>query len=89
MQGVEPYIISLEDGTFLLYDQDGNIIMRFDRDFNTKSELLNRRVFVVDRQAMDAFVLEYIKRRNLDYNDQTLNDAVYAYVANLKKAGAK
>ena len=89
VQGVEPYIISLEDGTFLLYDQDGNIIMRFDRDCNTKSELLNRRVFVVDRQAMDAFVLEYIKRRNLDYNDQTLNDAVYAYVANLKKAGAK
>lgn len=89
VQGVQPYIIPLEDGTFLLYDQDGNIIMRFDREFNTKSELLNRRVFVVDRQAMDAFVLEFVKQRNLDYNDQTLNDAVYEYVTNLKKAGAQ
>ncbi|CAI4029615.1 hypothetical protein DNFV4_00033 [Nitrospira tepida] len=89
VQGVYPYIIPLEDGTFLLYDQYGNIIMRFDRKFNTKSELLNRKVFVVDRQALETFVLERVKQRNQDYNDQTLNDAVYEYVTNLNKAGAK
>jgi hypothetical protein len=89
VQGVNPYIIPLEDGTFLLYDQNGNILMRFDREFTTKSELLHRKVFVVNRQAMETFVLEYVKQRNLDYNDQTLNDAVYEYVTNLKKAGAQ
>jgi hypothetical protein len=89
VEGIRPYIIPLEDGTFLLYDMDGTIIMRFDRDLSTKSALLNRRVFVVDRQAMDAFVEEFMKQKNLDYNDQTLNDAVYAYVTKLKKAGAQ
>jgi hypothetical protein len=38
---------------------------------------------------METFVLEFVKQHNLDYNDQTLNDAVYEYVTNLKKAGAK
>lgn len=89
VQGLDSYVIPLEDGTFLLYDQNGNVFMRFDREFNTKSELLNQRVFVVDRQSIDAFVAEYITQNNLDDNDQTHNDAVYAYVNKLKKAGAK
>ncbi len=89
VQGVEPYIIPLDDGTFLLYDQGGNILVRFDRNFTTKSELLNRNVFVVDRQDMDVFVAQYLKERNLDYNDQTANDGAYDYVAHIKMRGEK
>jgi hypothetical protein len=89
VQGVAPDVIPLKDGTFLLADTNGNVLMRFDREFNTKSELLHRKVFIVDRQSMETFVLEFVKQHNLDYNDQTLNDAVYEYVTNLKKAGAK
>jgi hypothetical protein len=88
VQGVHAYVIPLEDGTFLRYDQNGNVVMRFDRELNSKSELVNHKVFVVDRQAMDAFVEEYMKQRNRS-DDQILNDAVYAYVTHLKKAGAQ
>ena len=69
--------VRLEDVTFLLYDAGGNFILRLDKDFNTKYRL-NDTIFLVD-----ADVIEKTKREAQD--DQSILNAVYQYVLDLKR----
>lgn len=44
-------LLPLDDDTFLLYSFEENIIIRLDKDLNSKSDLLNRRLFFLDFKA--------------------------------------
>lgn len=77
VEEVHSMFVRLEDGTFLLYDAGGNFILRLDKDFNTKYRL-NDTIFLVD-----ADVIEKAKREAQD--DQSILNAVYQYVLDLKR----
>ena len=50
--------VCLDDGTFLVVPFKENIVLRFDADFNTKSTLLESKMFLVDAQKMMEFISE-------------------------------
>lgn len=69
--------IPLEDETFLVADQKGKAVIRFDKDLNTKSDLLNKRIFIVDKKVIDGFNAKAV-------NDQERTEAVYKYIQQKK-----
>lgn len=77
---IDLVFISLEDETFLVADQKGKAVIRFDKDLNTKSDLLNNRIFIVDKKVIDGFNAKAV-------NDQDRTEAVYKHIINLKKGG--
>ncbi|MGI0025958.1 MAG: hypothetical protein ACREA4_12560, partial [Nitrososphaera sp.] len=72
-------VLPLEDDTFLIYSANENLILRLDKDFNSKSELLNRRVFIIDANTYQQIALRTAG------DDQAINDALTDYVLTLKK----
>lgn len=80
-------LVPLEDDTFLIVEFDGNIIIRLDKNFNTKSDLLNRSIFLIDRDIIDKIEQDLKKQNKI--NDQTMCDAVYDYVIKVKKSNNK
>lgn len=76
---ISTLFIPLEDDTFLLYDAGGNIIIRFDKDFKTKSSLINNKVFVLDRKKTN----DILWKTGID--DQALNNDMADYLIKLKK----
>ncbi len=79
--------VPIEDGTFFLYDPEGNVIIRFDERFNTKSALMNKRVFMINRSDYEKIYDRQSKEGKID--DQAMNDAISQYLGNLKKEGKK
>jgi HEAT repeat protein len=71
--------VPLEDGSLLLYEPEGNVILRFDKDLNTKYKL-NERVFLLDSRPL--FLIAADISRGVSYRDspQAINDAVLNYV---------
>jgi hypothetical protein len=65
----------LEDDTFLILRH--NMIIRLDKDLNTKSRLLNNRLFLLDKNVYDKLSFEG--------NDQQVVDAIYKHILQLKK----
>jgi len=84
---INPTFVPLEDDNFMIIDMEGNIIIRFDKNLITKSDLLNKRLYVIERKVVDE-LREKLKRLN-QYNDQTLTDAVYQNIIKLRKEGEK
>ena len=82
---VYPMFVPLKDGTFLLYDGFGNFIIRFDKNLHSKSDLLNKKVFVVNRKAIKAIEDRLLK--NKEFNEQTYRDAILEYLRNPKQGG--
>jgi len=82
---VYPMFVSLQDGTFLLYDGLGNFIIRFDKNLHSKSDLLNKKVFVVNRKDIKAIEDRLLKKK--DFNEQTYRDAIFEYLKSQKKRG--
>lgn len=85
------YMISLEDDTFMLVfrfirEINGKRsvpIIRFDKDFNTKADLIKYNFFLLDR-------LEYINVIEKSKGDDNSNHEVVAdYLLKLKKGGSK
>ena len=74
--------IPLEDDTFLIvgFLQYQNppyiVILRFDKDFKTKSDLLNKKVFLIN---------EEIYQKQMLLNDQAANNFFYNYLIKLRK----
>lgn len=79
--------VLLEDDTFLIYDTAGNFVIRFDKNFNTKSNLINNKLFVINR--IDYENIYDRKSREGKINDQEVNDALAHYLINLQKEGKK
>jgi hypothetical protein len=84
---INPKFVPLEDNTFLVVDVDGNTITRFDNNLNTKSDLLNKKIYAIDRIVVDD-LRDKLKMSNR-YNDQTLADAIHDYLTTLKKEEKK
>lgn len=72
---VLPRLFPLEDEAFLLIHL--NIVIRLDKDLNTKSHLLNKSFFLLDKKVYDKLSFEG--------NDQQVADAIYKHIINLKK----
>lgn len=72
--------VLLEDDTFLLYDMEGNYIIRFDKFFNTRSSLINKKLFILDRSEYENLRAKIIKT-----DDQSQNDAIIKYLKNIKE----
>jgi hypothetical protein len=77
-----PYLVPLKDSTFLLYDSIGNFIIRLDKNFNSKSDLLNKKVFIVNAADINA-----IENGLFDadlFNRQTYDNTVTLYIKALR-----
>jgi len=79
--------VPLEDGTFLIYDAEGNFIIRFDENFNTKSTLMSRKVFLISRSDYEKIYDKQAKESKI--NDQAMNDVIAKYLINLKEEDKK
>jgi len=77
----------LEDGTFFVYDPEGNFIIRFDENFNTKTPLINKRIFLINRLDYEKIYNRQAKEGKI--NDQQMNDAIANYILDLRKEGDK
>lgn len=81
---------SLEDDTFLFVGFLKNqsppsvVVIRFARDFETKSDLINKKVFVVDEEVYEK--LTY--KPDLD-NQVKVDQAMYNYLIKIKKNNKK
>lgn len=79
--------IPLEDDTFLIYEQSGKAIIRFDKKLKTKFKLNKNKIFLIDTAVIDK-----IKAREAQKNDpdsieyhQNVRDAVANYLLNLQR----
>jgi uncharacterized protein len=78
-------VIPLQDGGFLLEDVRYGIVVRFDSNLNTRSSLLNRRVFLMGSDAYERFFMAEVGRKeNLDNEGyikmQSVVDDLYVYL---------
>ena len=76
-------LVPLEDNTFLACPKVGNYIVRLDKDLNTKSKLLNEKIFLVDGDEWDRFYREITKKGFP--NNQEINDLLVEYINKIKK----
>lgn len=81
---LEQFIL-LEDDTFfvLTTGHESVVILRFDKDFNTKSDLIGKNIFLLDYKIFQ----EIAWKKGID--DQSVNDSLSGYLINLKKGGVK
>jgi hypothetical protein len=63
------YIVSLDDETFVLIDSENVVAVRFDQNLQTRSRLVNRRLFPIDAAEFDRAVQP---RRNLTETHQVV-----------------
>jgi hypothetical protein len=84
VENIYPIFIPLDDDSFLLYNGGGNFIIRYDKNFNTKTSLQNNKIFFVDRKD----ILNKLADKS-NNNDQLTNDIIAKYLLNLKKEGEK
>jgi hypothetical protein len=84
-------MLPLDDGTFLLPMRNG-LIVRFDKQLNTKSPLINRRFFVFDLNEMlnsnySGLFIDQIngKKYNLGKTGyQPVYDDLYKYLTSIR-----
>lgn len=77
----------LDDDTFILCEEDGNIVLRLDENFNSKSNLINKKIFIIAQEKFEKIENELNKKNKL--SDQTINDAVYDYLIEIRGANGK
>jgi uncharacterized protein len=75
------YLISLEDDTFLFvsHGPESVVVLRFDKDFNTKSDLMGKDIFMIDCQTADNLY----SRKGI--SDAGSDDALYEYLLKIKR----
>jgi hypothetical protein len=72
-------LVALRDGTFVMWELRGNLIVRFDRDLRTSFQL-GHRVFVIDKDEMGR-ILEAPRAAGV----QARHDAVLRHVLSMKR----
>lgn len=80
VDNVRAAFVQLEDNTFLLFDMRGNFIIRFDNSLFTKSNLINNKVFLIERDLYEKIVSKL-----KETHDQAINDALENYLIKLRK----
>jgi uncharacterized protein YecT (DUF1311 family) len=78
---VTEYLIHLNDDTFLVvsHGPESIVIIRFDKDFNTKSDLMGKNIFMIDYKVIKNLF------RGIDINDPSRDNALYEYILKTKK----
>lgn len=71
---IQGLFVPLADGGFLLSDRHVGLIVRFDSQLNTKSDLINKKLFWIDTNIISQF------RKEGDVNYQAMQDYLYDYV---------
>jgi hypothetical protein len=81
-------LISLEDNTFLIVDREHGVVIRFDEQWQSKSQLLNQRIFVMDRQEMREIIQSKrfmkSKEETSASQEQPVDEEFYQYLMTLK-----
>lgn len=62
--------LPIDDGTFLVKDGEGGVVIRFDANLNTKTPLLGKQLFWVDTMEIQRF------RKDGDVNYQAMHDEI-------------
>ena len=75
------YLIPLEDDTFLVasHGPESIVIIRFDKEFNTKSELIGKNIFIIDEKVTEDI---YSK---IGIYDASRDEALYEYILKIKE----
>jgi hypothetical protein len=91
---IQGKILPLDDGTFLVVNSSGGLIIRFDKDFQTHSPLLNRKIFVFDQdEYSDGMFIDKITGKKYweqrgeqiySKNQEALDD-LYNYLISIKR----
>jgi hypothetical protein len=77
---------TVDDNTFLVFgtlryqDPPSVVAIRFDKNWNTKSDLVGRKVFVVDKDVYD----DLWEKHN---SEPAVNEAMYEYLLKIRKEG--
>ena len=74
-------LLPLDDGTFLVKDGVGGVVIRFDANLNTKSPLLGRQLFWVDTDQIQRF------QSDNGVNYQAMHDAILALLRDKQETG--
>ena len=77
----------LEDETFLAYDTHGKFIIRLNSEFNTRSSLVNSKIFIIERASYEEIYRKQSEKSKID--DQEINDVIANYLTDFRKEGAK
>lgn len=81
-------LIPLEDNTFLVVDFEHGVVIRFDEQWQSKSPLLNHRIFIMDKQEFNAFIRnrKYEKSEAEGYGIrwQVVDEDLYQYLITTK-----
>lgn len=81
-------LIPLQDNTFLVVDYVHGVVIRFDEQWQSKSSLLNRRVFVMGEQEVQTFIRneKYLNTEAEGYGLrwQSVDGDLYQYLMTLK-----
>ena len=83
-QQLDGLISRLSDGTLLYYSGDAPVIIRFRPDLTSPFVESHRNLFMVDRARILEVVKKALHLPGLPL--QNVDDAVYEYLLNLKKA---
>ncbi|MDH5669331.1 MAG: hypothetical protein OEY86_15100 [Nitrospira sp.] len=82
-------LIPLEDNTFLVVDYEHGVVLRFDEQWQTQSSLLNRRVFVLNEQEVQAFIrnskYQKTEAEGFGLRWQQVEDDLYRHLMTLKE----
>jgi uncharacterized protein len=75
------YLVPLEDDTFLFASTgpESVVIIRFDKDFNTKSALMGKNIFMIDGETVGKIFSD------IDIDDSSKDNALYEYILKIKK----
>lgn len=87
LENVFAFFVPLENGSFLLFDKEGNFIIRFDKYFKTRSSLINNKIFLINRAEYTKIQKEQSSLSKID--DQSMNNVMSNYLTNLKREEKK
>jgi uncharacterized protein len=75
------YLIPLDDDTFLFASTgpESVVIIRFDKDFNTKSTLMGKNIFMIDGETVGKIF------SGVAIDDASKDNALYEYILKIKK----
>ena len=75
--------IKCEDNSIIFCESDGNIILRFDENFNCNSDLIGKKIFIIKQSEYEK--IENKLREKDILNDQTMNDEIYKYLISIRR----
>lgn len=85
VESIGGQVLSLDDGTFIV-EMEAGVLVRFDQDFRTKSQLINDRYFVLKyTEGSGRLMIDNLTNKNYDIGDiQNAIDDLRKYLIKIK-----